>query len=424
MLPKISLRARIILSYALFGSVIGLVMFAFLNLSYNKLEEQLLVDHLEDEMQFFQQWSKGKPENHLLKTKRLTGIREPNTETLKQFPFLNKLDAGIHEHKHQGNHYIVKAEFLNDQRYYLVYNITAFEQTEHQLNTIFSACVLLAVFGALWYGYYLGGHVIAPVKRLARDLESLPADDLEQRLSSHFANDEVGSLAKSFDAYLERLAAFVQREHYFVSDASHELRTPLAIIQGSAEMLLSTAELNDKDTSRLLRIQRAVNTMSRGIEALLILARDPTLSPKPEGGIALADVLNDVIETSRELVDPKKVTIDLLINDEPELEAPDAIISLLITNLLHNAIRYTTAGRITVTLKTNCVCIEDTGVGITQQDLDRIFERGYRGTNVPGNDGSGLGLSLVKRICEHFSWQIKVSSPGGKGTMVTWCFRQ
>ena len=258
-------------------------------------------------------------------------------------------------------------------------------------------------------------------KTLAEKLKILPAENLNIQIGQEFADDEVGSLAKSFDTYIDRMRAFVDREKHFVSDASHELRTPLAIIQGASEMLLATSELNDKDKDKLLRIQRAVTNMSRSISALLILAREPATPIDPHSSISIADIVNDTIEACRELVDSTQVSIDLRIQDEPEVAVPDAIVAILINNLILNAIRYTPSGTIEVFLTKTELRVSDTGIGIPQPDIENIFERGYRGENV-SSDGSGLGLSLVKRICDYFGWVIQVTSEQEKGSTVTWKF--
>ena len=421
MLDKRSLHFRIFISYAVFGTAIGFLLFLFLHLSYELLEEQLVAELLEDEMQFFIELTKKDPTVTNIKTKKLIGYRLSRNGKTEEYPFLTNLNPGIHEKIYNDHNYYIKATDHASDRYYILYDITDFESTEHWLNVIFTTCILLIIGGAVWYGYVLGDHVLAPLKKLAEKLKGLPADNLQINLSQEFANDEVGSLAKSFDTYIERMAAFVDREKHFVSDASHELRTPLAIIQGATEMLAATSKLDEKDRDKLLRIQRAVTNMSRGINALLILAREPVTPADLQSAVSIADIVNDTIETCREQVDPSKVQIDLHVLAEPEVPVPDAIVSLLVNNLILNAIRYTPSGTIEVTLTNSQLTVSDTGIGIPQPDLDKIFERGYRGENV-SNDGSGLGLSLVKRICEHFGWNIQVSSEQGKGSTVSWIF--
>lgn len=421
MLDKRSLQFRIFLSYAVFGTVIGIVLILLLYFSYDHLEEKLVTEHLDDEMQFFIELVKDNPELNVHKTKKLIGYRSSQSGHSTEFPFLNNLGTGIHELVYDDRSYYIKSTTHEDEHYYILYDITDFEQAEHWLYAIFTACILLTVIGATWYGYSLGGHVLAPLTRLAEKLKNLPADNLNVQLGQEFADDEVGSLAKSFDTFIERMRAFVEREKHFVSDASHELRTPLAVIQGATEMLLATPHPNEKDQDKLLRIQRAVTNMSRGISALLILAREPVNPVDPYSTISIADIVNDTIESCRELIDPLQVSIVLHIENEPEIAVPDAIVSLLVNNLILNAIRYTAAGKIEVFLKSSELVVSDTGIGIPQPDIERIFERGYRGENV-SNDGSGLGLSLVKRICDHFGWNIKVSSQQGKGSTVIWSF--
>jgi len=229
---KRSLQFRIFISYAIFGIVIGIILFLFLFLSYNQLEDKLVLDHLEDEMEFFIKLVENNPTTYTLKTKKLSGYRLFQGEKINDFPFLVNWDTGIRETDYNNRNYVINIVDLNQHRYYIIYDITDFENQEHQLTLIFSGCILLAVVGSIWYGYNFGDRVLAPVKHLTDRLKMISGDNLDIRLGQEFANDEVGSLANSFDTFIERIQTFVDREKNFVRSEEHtsELQSRLHLV--------------------------------------------------------------------------------------------------------------------------------------------------------------------------------------------------
>ena len=121
MLFKRSLHFRIFISYAIFGAVIGVVLFLFLYLSYNLLEERLIAEHVDDEMQFFIELVRKNPAVSTLRTKKLHGVHLTENEQSKEFPILTGLIPGIHELSYADRNYIVKTTHMDDDRYHIMY---------------------------------------------------------------------------------------------------------------------------------------------------------------------------------------------------------------------------------------------------------------------------------------------------------------
>jgi signal transduction histidine kinase len=233
-------------------------------------------------------------------------------------------------------------------------------------------------------------------------------------LGKDFPPDELGALAQAFDRYLSRLGAFIERERAFTADVSHELRTPLSIIQGAAEIQEEDASLSARQRARALRVQRAAREMAEITTALLVLAREQRLGNAPPTSVAR--VVQEAVERHRHLFDGKSTEVKLSIDADPHLAADRALLLIVVSNLIRNAFQHTDQGEVIIHLSAERLRIVDTGHGIAETELAHIFQRHYKGTN---SRGEGIGLSLTKRICDRYGWNIAVISRRGRGTEVT-----
>jgi len=218
-----------------------------------------------------------------------------------------------------------------------------------------------------------------------------------------------------------RIQAFIERERAFTSDVSHELRTPLTVISGATEVLLADESLPERTRGRLQRVARAAQEVTELTEVLLTLAREE--SGGNERGearpVAVVEVLREHLDRLQELYRSKPLQIHLTVLAQPELKAERAALGIVVGNLLRNAFAYTEHGRIRICLEDAGIVIRDSGSGISPEDLPRIFDRFYRGAN---SRGAGIGLSLVKRVCDRYGWSIDLSSDPGVGTVTQLLF--
>jgi len=218
-------------------------------------------------------------------------------------------------------------------------------------------------------------------------------------------------LASALDGYEKRLDRVREREQAFTEDASHELRTPLAIISSASELLLEESALSAGGRERLLRIRRASGQMHSLIEALLFLARgEPGTPAQP---CALDQIVRDAAESIAAAAAVKSLEVIVEVEPVTVVGVVPAMAACVVNNLLLNAVNFTQTGRIAVSLTATDLLVRDTGIGISPEDLSRIFERLYRGDH---SRGSGLGLYLVSRICERLGWRIEAHSEPGSGT--------
>ena len=270
-----------------------------------------------------------------------------------------------------------------------------------------SSSVVLFSLLSLAIGLWLSRKVLKPVTELARRLRDFRRAGKAEPLAQHFADDEVGELAHALDEYAARLTAMVERDREFNSDVSHELRTPLAVISSTTELLQGSPDLTEKLSERLKRIERASRQANELIEALLLLSRAQRRGPTRGETTDVGKVAGDVIESQRPQMRGKPLTIELAASEAVSVNAPASVVSVALTNLIGNAIKYTLEGHVRVEVGQGRVEVIDTGPGIKPEDAERLFQRGVRGEGV-GGSGAGLGLAIVRRLCELYGWDVSM----------------
>jgi signal transduction histidine kinase len=303
--------------------------------------------------------------------------------------------------------YWAYARTIGGRRYIIVQDQRDFEEHEQILFCILFAGFLFTVAGAWGLGNISAKRVMAPVSRLAEQVRSrdplLPAPPMAQE----YADDEIGRLAAAFDSTLQRLSEALERERLFTSDASHELRTPLMIIATSCE-LLEVAQLPERERAQVERIMRASGEMREMTETFLMLARG-------HAGDAMLEVTCDLAAAAAEqrarwLPDfqAKGLTFELLEEAHSPARYNAVLLRAVLANLLRNALHYTERGWVRLVLEGDGFRVEDSGVGIPEQEKDSVFQPFTRGERARG-EGQGLGLSIVKRICARQGWEIMLT---------------
>ncbi len=218
-----------------------------------------------------------------------------------------------------------------------------------------------------------------------------------------------------------------QRLKQFTSDASHELRNPIAVIQTNVQVALADPDPDaQSQRDHLQVVERLTRRLGKLVDDLLFLARQDSGIVQPQcSAIALDELLAEVAEEQSAIATEKKVVIDL--QAEPiEIQCDHDQISRLFTNLISNAIQYTpTNGKIQLELKRTGssaqIKVIDTGIGIPEESLSKLFDRFYRvdPARTKATGGSGLGLAIAQSIVENHQGQIQVESQLQQGTTVT-----
>lgn len=306
------------------------------------------------------------------------------------------------------------------------------------LTLIFTGAATLTA--AALGGYWLASRVLDPVKDITRTAREIGGSDLSRRLDIA-ARDEIGELAGTFNQMLERLESAFNRQRQFTADASHELRSPLTIIGLEASRALSARRTQEEYQQTLKTIQSENEFMSRLVSELLTLARMDSgkvqLRLEP---LDLSSLAVEVLERYAPIAAEKG--IQLKAGDLPELEIQGdrQYLFQMAGNLVENAIKYTPGGvdsRVLVETQAYLLGdkpaallrITDNGPGIPAEHLPHLFDRFYRvdqarshnieeARSAGGQEGVGLGLSIVQWIVQMHGGSITIDSEPGRGTRV------
>jgi signal transduction histidine kinase len=208
------------------------------------------------------------------------------------------------------------------------------------------------------------------------------------------------------------MRAFIDRESAFTLDVSHELRTPLAIVQGVVELMEDDGMLSERQRDRIARVGRANKEMTDITSALLLMAREENLAEPVVRNCDVWKLVEDTVEAHRYMLN-EKTTVELTCTNRPHIEAEPVLLGIVVANLIRNAFAYTESGKVAIVLNGNTLTVTDTGRGIPEEEIGKIFQRQFKGS---GSTGSGIGLSLVKRICDRYGWETHIESGLGHGT--------
>ena len=410
---------RVYLLQMLFISVItvlGVVAAALI------VEKVMVRFALEDEAKHYWKTLAQNPSHSVPNTDNLLGYLAVGGDFSKVPEAFHSVTPGFGRKSYKGREPIVYVEDKDQLRLFLVFDEDNVGQLSFYFGIVPLSLALLVIYLSAWLAYRSSQRSLSPMVSLAQtmrhfdlrkhDLDTLPLDDYT-RLG---VEDEVRVLAGSLHKFTERLKQQLQREQEFTRDVSHELRTPLAVIRGSLEML-EKQPLTGPQQRAVNRINTTSRDMLSLIETLLLLARDS------DAGSARHEemIVNDVAKLLIEQVEvthnrDQHVSIELEANALLTVTALGQAVGIVLGNLLRNACNYTPDGKVVVSIDGQGVSIRDTGAGIDQEALARVQQPFERGTDM--GSGYGLGLDIVKRLCERYRWNLSIQSVAGQGTVV------
>jgi len=419
MYNKNSLRYRIALAFASIGGIVTFLLALIVFITTQNLNQRLMDETLNAELKDFVARRQRNPQSIPPNANAIHGYVLANKNDQQQLPEpLRSLSLGNHEIWIGKMHYRVAIADNNGVRFLLLFNEQLHDERERRFLLSLLVGVIAMIVLSAWSGWWLAGRVTSPVLRLTEAVRHAKPGKRTNILSDEFLNDEVGELANAFDHYLDQLALFIERERAFTADASHELRTPLAIIQGAVEVMEEDEQLSEFHRIRLSRIRRATQEAVEMITALLSLAREETQA-SDESTCDVVSVVNQVIDRNRHLLRQKPVLLKTDFQITLTLVAQPILLHVVVSNLLRNAFAFTESGEISISIEPNRIRISDTGLGIPSAESGNIFQRYYKGST---SRGSGIGLSLVKRICVRYGWDISIESQEGMGTVAQLIF--
>jgi heavy metal sensor kinase len=276
-------------------------------------------------------------------------------------------------------------------------------------------------------GFIISRKALAPVRGISETIDKISESNLSERINVEDIPEELRILASSFNRTFERLEMAFNRQRQFAADASHELRTPLSVIMSHSEIALRKERSLEEYKNTLTAVTEAARMMSATIQKLLTLTRLSTdkISLKFET-IVLNEIIRESVKLLSPLAEQRGISIDITPAAEPFVVHGDrAALLELFTNLLDNSIKYNVPqGKIYISARKEpgfIVCeIKDTGIGIPEGDLSKVFDRFYRVDKSRSKEisGSGLGLSICNEIVKLHGGRIDIESRLGSGTTV------
>jgi signal transduction histidine kinase len=415
------LRSRLIVSFLMFGTLLSVLFAVSTLLLQSWLEDALIARTLADEVDQYIADLRVDPTLVEPFYSRIQGyVTRPQRADIVPLPF-RELSSGVHDVSTGDGYFKAAVAKEDDFWVFLTYDVSDNRELARRLLWGLVATVIFFSLLSLALGMWSAGRVMAPVTALARRLEALDETSAHGSLKRHFPDDEVGQLAAALDDYAGRLHELVERDKAFNADVSHELRTPLAVISGATELMLAQPDLSDRNRERLLRIARAARQSTDVTTALLHLVRGERGGEADLPAQDVGRIARQVVENYRPLIGDRNLNLVLDARVSVSVIAPESVIAVVLENLVGNAVRYTSEGEVRLETDSGEVRIMDSGPGIDEHELPYIFDRHFRGRDTGRSKGAGLGLSIVKRLCDLHGWEIGFRNREQGGLLV--CLR-
>jgi len=403
------IRTRI-LAYFIASSVFICLLFSALSLlfSYN-VEDSLFNKLLNNEMAHVQQQIEN------------GNVPSPNLSFVTYYQSSDDLPLSI---QNRLNEEPARIEFSGeDSRHYhlkklasgfLVAEVSEYLIVRQIKSGMFKTqLVFLLLIGGVvaLISWSLAKRIIKPIDSLVNVLSEVNDHTLPSGFSKEFTKDEIGMFAQKLDHSMQRISQFIQREQQFTRDVSHELRTPIAISDGALTLLKETS-LTPEQSTLVTRLHDAQRQMQLCIDALLTLAREENFK---NGNITLLPLIETCIIEHHKLIDGKDIELEICVSNEAKQLGNKHALKIILGNLLSNAFQHTHSGTIKITHHANTLEISDAGSGIDSDIFDNIYASGVKGEH---SAGFGIGLSLVKRLCEKIGINITIAT-SNTGTTIS-----
>jgi len=295
-----------------------------------------------------------------------------------------------------------------------------FPVTEHQdIFQLYSIIITIAfiLVGAV-LAFVISGQTLKPIKTLAKKIEDIDANNLHTQIEPPQTKDELSRLTNSFNSMLSKLNRSFESQRLFAQNAAHELKTPLASIMTNIDVLQLDEEPSIEEYKEVVGVvKNSTLRLIELVEGLLSInnAVDETRWQTFNTGEVFETIVNDLDDD----IERKKLKIDL--SGKCRINGDKALLERALHNLVHNAVRYNVhGGSVKIQLEENAIFIEDSGIGIPEENLGRIFEPFYcvDSSRSKKLGGHGLGMSIAKNIFDMHNIKISVYSQLGNGTKI------
>ncbi len=280
---------------------------------------------------------------------------------------------------------------------------------------------LLLLFVLAIVGFFIIRKITSSLMNLTSQIKRISSRNLDTHIKGIKSKDEIGELAHSFNDLLDRLSGAFKREQQFIADVAHELKTPLSTQRSSLEIALSQNRSEEEYHTILKETLVENNQISSTLKNVLDLAWTETGQDKNISRFNLSELMEDLYDIAVKMAISKGIVVKHAIKKNIFIEGVKERLAQSFLNIIDNAVKYIpNQGTISLKLEqvghSAIVSFDDTGKGISKNDIPHIFDRFYRGEKTDKVLGSGLGLAISKSIISLHKGDIKVGHKKSLGT--------
>lgn len=309
----------------------------------------------------------------------------------------------------------------------LVLNIGESFEEKHDLleiiQEVLAVILVLAIPLASLISWFMAKQAVRGIERVSRTAEQIKLGKLDMRVDVDSRDLEIQNLASTFNAMLDRINALVNEMREITDNIAHDLRSPLTRIRAIAEVGVSNGRTMDEHRTAAAETIEECDRLMQMINASLDVAEvEAGISHNPILEVDVSELLTDACDLFQPVAEEKQIALKCNIDADCTIQGNIPNIQRMLANLIDNALKYTPEhGEITVTLTCNnnviSISVADSGVGIPEQEQQRVFERFYRCDQSRSQDGCGLGLSFSRAVARAHGGDIQLSSSPGRGSV-------
>ncbi|TDE15261.1 sensor histidine kinase [Dyadobacter psychrotolerans] len=309
--------------------------------------------------------------------------------------------------------------------------ITESEKVLYNLKSVLLICFPVVLLVLFFVTRFIAGKSIQPVLSVISTAGKITNENLTARIPVPASKDELRKLVVTINDLMDRIENAVEREKQFTSDASHELRTPLAVIKGTLEVLIRKPRSIQEYKDKVAFAIKEINRISYLVDQLLLLARfESQKKAMDHQKIDLSELTATILLRQQQQILEKGISVSFDTEDQYCVYYDPYVVDIIIENVISNAVKYSTqSGRIRIRISKNdseiIYSVADKGIGIEANEIEKILKPFYRSNPLqhPHITGNGLGLSIVKRMCELLRIEFLIESQPGNGTTASFVFR-
>jgi len=293
-------------------------------------------------------------------------------------------------------------------------------------KSIFIITMSFLIVVAAGVGWFLARRAVSGVEAVTRTAQKISGGSLRERVPVKPRGDEIDQLATTFNQMLDRIQILLTEIKEMSDNIAHDLRSPIARIRGLAEVTLTTGKsLGEYENMAASTVEECDRLLDM-INTMLFISKTEAGVEKPSRAeVDIAALVRSACELFEPIAEDKRITLDCQTPEKSFLLGDSRMLQRMLSNILDNAVKYNSSGgRVDVSLSQTesediVIVVRDTGVGISEADLPRVFERFYRSDQSRSEPGTGLGLSLARAIARAHGGDIGVTSTVNQGSTFT-----